>query len=145
MAEEIVSLQEQVRALSLAVTEQNKTIQKVLQLTKRHETDGETFMEPQSFLTRFLAKWSPRVDERTRIHSYEELDWMDSDMLLCLILGVPVYGVEATTHMRLLISKDGLSRQESVQAMQALNIVPKGHYSGLEQVSEAIDVQRPRK
>lgn len=136
---------DQIVALQRQIEEQNKAIQKLIQQTKRKDMDDDKFMEPQSFLTKMLAKWSPRVDERTRIMSYEELDWMDSNMLLSQVLGVPVYGVEATTHMRLLISKDGLSRQEVVQGIQALNMPIRGFDTGLPLLTDAISNQKEKR
>jgi len=100
------------------------------------------YTDPQSYLTQQLAKrgWYP--DERTRIHSYEELDYLDYNLFLYQVLGVRIYEISAKTHMQLLISKDGESRKEAVQALQAMNEFHKGYNTGFPILTDALEQQK---
>lgn len=96
-------------------------------------------------MTRHLAKRTFHVDERTRLPSYEEMDYIDWNLFLSDVLGVRIYRVEANTRMRLLISKDGLSRSEAVEALKAMNDLQRGFNTGFPMLTEALTAQRDKK
>jgi len=102
----------------------------------------EVFVDPMSALTKMLSKWYDRPDQQTRVHSHEQRVKWETDMILAQILGLEIYEIEATTEMRIAISKDGLSRTEAVQALQAMNEPQRGLNTGLQFVSDAIDDQK---
>ena len=103
------------------------------------------FQDPQAYLTRTLAQRTEHVDERTRVNSYEQFDLWSYQHFLYTQLGVEMYQDEAVIDERLMISKDGKEREEYVQALQPMNDLQRGPYTGLQLVSEAIDDQKRRR
>jgi hypothetical protein len=102
------------------------------------------FTDPQAFITRNLAERTKHVDERTRVNSYEQFDLWSYNLFLHSQLGVRMYFDEAAIDMRLMISKDGKSREEMVQSLQAMNDLQRGFNTGMPLLTEAIVDQRAR-
>lgn len=111
---------------------------------KKDEMDMIPFTDPQAFITRNLAERTKFVDERTRVNSYEQFDLWSYDLFLHSQLGVKMYFDEAAIDMRLMISKDGKSREEMVQSLQAMNDMNRGFNTGLPLLTEAIVDQKAR-
>jgi len=102
------------------------------------------FTDAQSYLTQQLAKQEWYPDERTRIHSYEELDYIGYELFLYNILGLMIYEINSKIRMKLLISKDGESRKEAVQALQAMNEYKKGYHTGFQLLTEHLQEQQSK-
>jgi hypothetical protein len=80
------------------------------------------------------------IHERTRINSWEELDYVTWKMLLGADLDVALYKMSVAIHLGCKISKDGESRKEDVDALFGLQ---KGFEedrkaTGLRQATQAI-------
>jgi hypothetical protein len=80
------------------------------------------------------------IHERTRINSWEELDYVTWKMLLGADLNVALYKMSVAIHLGCKISKDGESRKEDVDALFGLQ---KGFEegrkaTGLRQATQAI-------
>ena len=80
------------------------------------------------------------IRERTRINSWEELDYITWKMLLFEDLKAPLYGIVCEIHQGSKISKDGEGRKEDVEAIYGLqNEFEEGRKAtGLRRASEAI-------
>lgn len=76
---------------------------------------SEENFESRSHITKHLtgAKFD-KTEERTRVNSWEEQDYLNWKRFLHKTLGVPFYGQGVEIYMSLKISKDGLSREEDV-------------------------------
>jgi len=80
------------------------------------------------------------IHERTRINSWEELDYVTWKMLLGADLNVALYKMSVAIHLGCKISKDGESRKEDVDALFGLQ---KGFDedrkgTGLKQATQAL-------
>ena len=80
------------------------------------------------------------IRERTRINSWEELDYITWKQLLAEDLAVKLYATTVTIHLGCKISKDGEGRKEDVDAIYGLQeeFGEGRKASGLRQATEAI-------
>ncbi len=102
-------------------------------------------IHPQTHLTKHLTGGSSEViRERTRINSAEEQDYLNWQEFLSKTLGVDFYKHAAQIYMGLKISKDGLSRQEDVEAIKGLSEQQRRFNTGLQitELGEAMEKQR---
>ena len=113
-------------------------------MRKEKKEDIIPFTDPQAFLTRNLAERSKHVDERSRVNSYEQYDYFSYNLFLFSQLGVRMFFDSATIDMRLMISKDGKSREEMVEGLKGLNEQQRGFNTGFSVVTEAIESQKAR-
>jgi len=76
----------------------------------------EENFESRSHITKHLtgAKFD-KTEERTRINSWEEQDYLNWKKFLAKTLGVSFYEQGVEIYMSMKISKDGLSREEDVE------------------------------
>lgn len=76
----------------------------------------EENFESRSHITKHLtgAKFD-KTEERTRINSWEEQDYLNWKKFLAKTLGVSFYEQGVEIYMSMEISKDGLSREEDVE------------------------------
>jgi len=84
------------------------------------------------------------IRERTRINSWEELDYVTWKEMCAEDLGVPLYKLTITIHHGSKISKDGESRKEDVDAIYGFqDEYGEGRKAtGLRRVSDALIERR---
>jgi hypothetical protein len=92
-------------------------------------TEGN--LEPLSHITGHLTggTWAV-IEERTRVLSWPEKDYLGLKIFLGNTLAIPFYLSGAKTYMQLNISKDGLSRTEDVELGKGMNNEEKGRDVG---------------
>jgi len=91
----------------------------------------EENFESRSHITKHLtgAKFD-KTEERTRINSWEEQDYLNWKKFLAKTLGVSFYEQGVEIYMSMKISKDGLSREEDVELGKGMYDEGKGRDVG---------------
>ena len=111
----------------------------------RRKDEIDLLKDPQAFITQFNFERDAHADERSRVDSYEEQVMLNRLAVLEETFGIPIYGTIRRAWCRYKIAKDGERAEQAVRSLMATNELQKGHYSGLEVVSAAIEDQRAKK